>query len=99
MPIIIGDTRDEISKAKYKVRYTPIPIVKENNIRGNSNFCGGNFNLINGITQINITKTLKDENKIVAFSPKHNFKKSGPLHDWLKRINPFKKKNKKKDED
>jgi len=41
----------------------------------------------------------KNNNQIVAFSPKHNFKKSGPLHSWLKRINPFKKKNKKKDED
>ena len=64
MPIIIGDSRDEISKAMYKVRYTPIPIVKEKNIRGRSNFCGGNFNLINGNTQINIINTLKDENKI-----------------------------------
>ena len=64
VPIIIGDTRDEISKAKYSVRYTPIPIVKEKNKSGKSKFFGGNLNLINGKTPMNIIKTLKDENNI-----------------------------------
>ena len=48
MPIIIGATRDEFSKAKYKVRYTPIPIVIEKAKSGRSNFFEGNLKLKNG---------------------------------------------------
>ena len=64
VPIIIGDTKDEISKAKYKVTYTPIPIVIEKVKSGKINFFEGNLILKKGNIPINIIKTLNEENKI-----------------------------------
>ena len=34
------------------------------------------------------------DNKLILFSPKHNWGKNGVFHKWIKNINPFMKKNK-----